>query len=274
MRLMDYHTHSSCSPDGENTITELAFAAVRAGLTELAVTDHYDIGGDESWSGYYDVTKYRAQLQDAREQLNAAHAADKLTLVSGVELGQGAHDPAKAQSLLDAYPYDFVIGSLHNLRGMKDFYFLPYENEAACYGLIQRYLDELLEIARMGRFDVLGHLTYPLRYMAGKHRLQVDFRPYEDRLRSLFTLLAQSGKGVEVNTSGLRGTLKKAMPDLWCLKLYRACGGEIVTVGSDAHTAGEVGVHVKDSYRLLQEAGFAHVCAFRQRKPDMIKISP
>jgi len=270
MRLMDYHTHSTCSPDAKHCIADLAQAAVIRGLSEICVTDHYDIDGIDGVGpdDTYDVREYAGQLEYAR-----ALVRDRLVLVSGVELGEAAHDPGKARALLDAYPYDFVLGSLHNLRGTDDFFALRYESVAACQPLIERYIQELIEMARRGDFDAVGHLTYPLRYMIGKYRLPVDFRPFEDGLRALFTLLAQSGKGLEVNTSGLRGALKDTMPDLWCLKLFRRCGGEIVTVGSDAHTIQDIGSHIADGYRLLSAAGFTHVASFRQRKPQMMHIS-
>ena len=43
MYLADYHTHSTCSDDGHNTMTEMAAAALSAGLHEICLTDHLDV---------------------------------------------------------------------------------------------------------------------------------------------------------------------------------------------------------------------------------------
>lgn len=42
MYLADYHVHSTCSPDGRQTMAQAAEAAVRQGLRELCITDHVD----------------------------------------------------------------------------------------------------------------------------------------------------------------------------------------------------------------------------------------
>lgn len=254
MYFADAHTHSHHSLDGRDDILLLAQGALRSGLSALCVTDHYD-----TWSDF-DPDAYWSEYKRARPLVS-----DPLDLLFGVELGEGHTASQRAEALLDAVPFDFVLGSLHCLRDKPDFHDLHYESVDQCRALIERYLDELLEMIAWGRFDVLGHLTYPLRYMAGRENIAVDFLFCEDRLRAIFRALIESDLGMEVNVSGLRRN-SFVMPDLHLLKLYRQCGGKIVTVGSDAHTAMDIGSHIVDGYALLREAGFSHVSVFRQRK--------
>jgi len=70
--------------------------------------------------------------------------------------------------------------------------------------------------------------------------------------------------GIELNVSGLDKPEQnyRAHPDLPLLKLYRDCGGGIITVGSDAHKAARVGANVQAGYALLRKAGFSHVSRF------------
>lgn len=264
MYLSDYHTHSACSPDGRDTAAALAGAGVEAGLAELAVTDHYDLDDEYGNEGTldYDAAAVRERLNEA-ERLYG----DRIRIRWGIELGEAAHAPERAEKALSACPFDFVIGSLHNLRGSPDFYLLDYRDEKENLRRFELYLDELIGLARLGGFDVLGHLGYPLRYMAENGAEPVDFRCYEEKLRALFKLLICGGRGIEINTSGLRGKLKDTMPPLWCLRLYRECGGEIVTVGSDAHRARHVGAGVREGYAMLAASGFSHVAGFEKRKP-------
>jgi histidinol-phosphatase (PHP family) len=269
MYLMDYHTHSDRSPDGYDRIIKLAGAGVAEGFSELAVTDHYDLDAEDGSEGTaeYDADGARAQLDEAN-----ARFGDTIRIKWGVELGEGVHAPDRAQKVLSSVPFDFVIGSVHNLRGLADFYCMKYNEAQDCYKSLDLYMDELTELAGQGFFDVLGHLSYPLRYMVGRDGYKVDFRRYEERLRVLFKTLAQTGRGIEINTSGLRGKLKETMPPLWCLRLFKECGGEIVTVGSDAHRAKDVGKGVREGYAMLLASGFGAVASFEQRKPMFHKI--
>ncbi|MDR3207210.1 MAG: PHP domain-containing protein [Oscillospiraceae bacterium] len=256
--LSDAHTHSSFSFDGKDTMSALADGAARAGLSVLTVTDHYDVYSRFTPADY--LAAYRAAAADGAVEL-----------LLGVELGEGHLDAAGSDALLDALPLDFVLGSCHYVEGQPDFYDIRCAELDECRRRVEGYLDELLRMIAWGRFHVLGHLTYPLRYMAGREGFPVDFSFCEDRVKAVFRALVESGKGIEVNVSGLRrGSF--AMPDLPLLELFRACGGEIVTVGSDAHNAGDVGAHIPDGYALLRAAGFASVALFRQGRPDFVRI--
>lgn len=270
MHLMDYHTHSNCSPDGNDTMAQLAQAAVQAGLRELAITDHFDLDEMDGTPGslQYDAKRIRAEFEAARAQYEG-----KLRLVYGVEIGEGPHEPERAARVLRENPFDFVIGSVHNMGGVADFYTLEYNNLEECYGYLDLYMDELMVMSRWDGFDSLGHLTYPLRYMVARGIANVDFTRYEEKLRAVFKSLAQNGRGMEVNTSGLRGSLKETLPPLWCLRLFKQCGGEIVTVGSDSHTTRDIGAGIREGYAVLEAAGFRYVAAFDKRRPVFYPIT-
>jgi histidinol-phosphatase (PHP family) len=87
-----------------------------------------------------------------------------------------------------------------------------------------------------------------------------------DALDALFTHLAQNGKGLEINTSTYaeRGY---CMPDLDMLTRYRELGGEIVTIGSDAHRAQRIGAHYDAARDLIRAAGLGYVCTYTDHKP-------
>ena len=87
--------------------------------------------------------------------------------------------------------------------------------------------------------------------------------PYEEQLRALFQALIQSGRGIELNTTQGH-TVEEWTP---VLQLYRSCGGEIITLGSDAHRSGQTGAGFPDAYALLKSLGFRWHCTYRNRKP-------
>lgn len=265
MPLMDCHTHTLASFDAECSGPQLARAAAAAGLSALCFTDHYDLNTPEE--AQYDPPLSRCQATLAQQEMGT-----RLEIGWGVELGQGHHFPDRAQAALDRWDYDFVIGSVHHVRDKPDFYFLSYSTEQACAALLTQYFDELLELARLGTFDVLGHLTYPLRYMK-RAGFFPDLTPFTDRITALFRLLAETGRGIEVNTSGLSpGDLGETLPPLSLLRLYRDCGGELVTVGSDSHIPQNCGSHIAHGQALLRQAGFRYICWYRRRVPRFFPL--
>ena len=106
---------------------------------------------------------------------------------------------------------------------------------------------------------MLAHLIYPLRYM----QAPVTLNRYQDAIRAILRTAVEKGRGMEVNTC--RGcTLEEWRP---ILALYRDCGGELVTVGSDAHTPADVGKGVRAACALLRECGFRRVCTYEKHQP-------
>ena len=98
---------------------------------------------------------------------------------------------------------DFVIASLHELKNKPYFYFLDYRTEDVPK-LLEQYFSELLTLCQWGKFDVLGHMTYPLRYIEGEAGIPVDLSAYEEQIHECLQALVNNGCGLELNTSGLR----------------------------------------------------------------------
>ncbi len=266
MYLCDYHIHSTVSFDGKDTITALAKSAAEAGLSEICVTDHCDIDTISFGKLAYDYALYAGELEKARRELGK-----RIKLRAGVELGQPLFDAALTEKVL-SNPYDFVIGSVHADREGDDYYFKSYESAEQCLAILEDYLEHVRETCARVSFSVLGHLTYPLRYMRGRGGISVDFSPFFAELRGIFRLLVDRGIGIEVNCSGLFSDLGETLPPPALLRLYRECGGEIITVGSDAHTASGVGRGVREGMKLLSEAGFRYFTVFEAMTPRMVSI--
>lgn len=271
MRLMDSHTHTSASADASSPLIEMAEAAIKSGIDILSVTDHCDIGFEEE-IGKIDskcLSKWQPSLAQYREVSPLLEG--KIELLMGIELAYIDLSPELAREITATPELDFVIGSVHALKDGRDFYILNFHSMEQCIDLARRYVEENINIAKIGCFDVLAHLGYINRYMK-KAGFYIDLTMFEDRLRALLTLLIESGKGIEVNTSGLRQGLGSTFPDKKMLKLYRDCGGELVTIGSDAHRPQDVGANIPDGLELLRELGFKYVSVFRERKPSFIPI--
>lgn len=264
MYLTDYHTHSLLSPDSSAPLDAMAKAAAEAGLSEFCVTDHYDLVNEQgARNPAYDWTPALRQHNET-----ARRFADRLKLRLGLELGSAIVDPADAAALLDQPELDFVIGSLHNLSlssGGGDFYFVDYSTPEACHAALDDYFTSMESLAAQpALYDVLGHIIYPLRYMPNP----VPLDRYMERIDEILKTAVSAGRGMELNT--YRGkTVEDWRP---ILSLYRARGGEIITVGSDAHVPASMGGGVPEAYALLSSLGFRYVSVYQRRKPSFIKL--
>lgn len=243
LKYYDLHTHSRYSFDGDKTpageIDAMAKAAISAGLRGIAVTDHCDIDGVlDGYYPKYDKEEIRRDVFAAKEKY-----AGKLGILYGIELGQPHAKPEEARRLLDECRFEYVLGSLHNLRGVPDFSFFHYgkmEPEVIDH-FIGRAVDELCEIARFPGITTMAHITYPARYMR-QDGVKYDFLKFEKKWRELFHIMIENGLNLEINTSGLRKPNDgKTMPESDLIALYKDQGGKRFTLGSDAHTSGDIG---------------------------------
>ncbi len=278
MYLADYHTHSKYSFDGYEELDTMCQQAIRAGLSEIAVTDHMDIYTSLRYGVMvnYDATCGRPYVMEVRklyEELAQVRDryAGRLKVKLGTELGQPQVNPGTAREFLSDFPLDFVIGSVHNLENDLDVYYYDFEKVDG-EALFDHYLDWLQEMADSCDFDVMGHITYPLRYLFERTGKRIELAPYEGKLCHLFRTLVQSGRGIELNVSGLGKEMKETMPPFSLLKLYRECGGEIVTIGSDAHRAEQIGMFQTEGQQMLREAGFRYLTLYSSRKPEFTAL--
>lgn len=268
MYLADYHTHTCCSFDSEAPLLDEAEQAIRIGLRELCTTDHCDLINEKGQRVYdLDWAPILEQYGQVRERMKG-----RLEVKLGLELGCAPTDPECARKILAGAPLDFVIGSIHNLsmdQGGDDFYYVKYETAEDCYRTLDNYFDSMEKLTKFPElYDVLGHIIYPLRYMKKVEGPAITLDRYEDVLRSIFTCAVQTGRGMEVNTYCGR-TIGEWLP---VLKLYRACGGEILTVGSDAHVAENIGKGAREALQLMQETGFRYQTVYQGRVPQFIKL--
>lgn len=264
MYLADYHTHSRISSDGRVPMREMAEAAIAVGMQEICFTDHV---APVYWGDLRPRDTFPWEALQAEFDLAKSTVGDRITMRLGVELGDMTRNFEAAGRLRANMPkLDFIIGSLHTMTeayGCVDLSrFLP-KTEAEVREGLQVYLDQLREIVEWGQFSVLGHLTLPLRYLNEEQGFRVTFDAFEEEIRWLFRMLIRQGVGIEVNTN--RGNTP--LPDAKWLGIYRELGGEIITLGSDAHTTGYVGCGIREGQRLLRECGFRHFCTFEKLRP-------
>lgn len=268
----DSHTHSTCSPDGHSTPAEMLKKADETGLFAYTLSDHCECQK-------YDE-RYRESAKIARGQMRdiAENVPHGVKFYMGIELGQPNHNLAAADEIADDATYDFILGSLHNLRNREDFYYFQrakhgedIDDEKLTDYILSEYLKELLEVVEWGRFDSLAHITYPLRYLfpAGS---RPNYHNQQGQVEQVLAELIKKDKALELNTSRLWRADEVILPDLEIFKLYRSMGGRLVTVGSDAHCTDDLAKGIDMGLDLLKEAGFNEFAVYEKHTPVILPI--
>ena len=268
MILCDVHTHSLHSFDAESSVDEMCRTAIERGLTYLAVTDHceaeYICCGEDCEFGSFDrqIPQSIASIHEAQQKYGA-----QLKLLCGLELGEPMHDPEQTAHALAYGDFDFILASVHNLRGRDDFYFMDFK-QVNVNEILREYFDELAETAAFPYFDSLSHLTYPLRYIAEREGYYPDLLPFEEQIERIFNIMNQ--KALEINVSGLFKPINRTLPDANLVKKFHDMGGRYITLGTDAHCAVMVGKGIKEGIKVAKQAGFTHYTVFEKHQPKLI----
>lgn len=268
--LTDCHLHTSFSSDSQTPMEEMTRQALRMGLSHLCITEHLDMDFPvhpvDQLTFDLDTDAYFKEFCSLREKY-----ADSIRLLFGVELGLQPHLASSLTDYVHHYPFDFVIGSSHLCHGRDPYYAAFYEgrSEKEAY---REYFDSILEnILACEDYDVYGHLDYVVRYGPNKDS-HYSYEKYRDILDTILQELIQKGKGIEINTGGLKYGLKDLHPSIEILKRYRKLGGEIVTIGSDAHKPENIGAFFARAEETLKSCGFNYYTIFQNRKPEFIRL--
>lgn len=266
--IIDLHTHTDNSFDGHHSTMFLCETACMKGIRALAFTDHLEM--DAFYRDNFDRTAIQAYFEVAKAK---SAFSGKLIICNGAELGQAVYDLPVTEKLLSTMNYDIVIGSIHNLPNVQDFYYMDFSDESIdYYALLDDYFNWELKLAQWGGFDTLAHLTYPLRYIVGNYGKPVDMTRYSEIIDEILVTLIRSGKSLEINTAGLRQPIGVTSPDESIVRRYKQLGGEMITVGSDAHFAEHLGAGIEQGYELALRCGFDKIALYQNRTPTLVPI--
>ncbi len=281
MILADYHLHSSHSEDSEIPMEEQIEAGIKAGLKYMCFTEHMDkdwpeeavpkegedaSGAEDLKAFEVDTDAYYEHYLECREKYK-----DRVDLRFGVEYGFQPHLGLHNTEYVSRYPFDFVIGSQHLMDGIDVYYPETFDNipEKEAY---HRYFECILEsICIFDGYDVFGHLDYIVRYGPNKNKYY-SYKDHAEVLDEILSQLIKRGKGIEINTAGYRALGNEPNPCRDILRRYHELGGEIITVGSDAHNPGSVAYDFSRAESLLKELGYTHYCIFKDRHPEFLGL--
>ena len=264
--LCDFHLHTCFSGDSDTPPARQIEQAIALGMKQICVTDHHDYGVQTQCDFRLDLDAYFPAMERLRQQYQ-----DQIRIEIGVELGLQCRVGAYLEELAGRYPFDFIIGSSHFIDGQDPYYpeYFQGRSEADAY---RRFFESSLKrVQTLDCFDSYGHLDYVVRYGPARNQ-NYSYEAYQDLIDPILKTLIEKGKGLECNTGGLRYGLGHPNPCEDILRRYRQLGGEILTIGSDAHSPEQVGYGFQTASRLLAACGFRYYTVFHRRKPEFLPL--
>lgn len=263
----DFHLHSDFSGDSDTPAKAMAERALELGIAGMCFTEHedpYAPGSEIDFS--VDFDRYFPHMQKLREEYR-----DRLNIGIGMEFGLAPHLVSTLDTLTEKYEFDFIIASLHFVGGADPYYpaFFEGRDERDCY--IQFFEEELQALKCFKNFDTLGHMDYVVRYGPNRNQFY-SYDAYAEYIDPILKYLIENGKCLEVNTGGLKYGLGQPNPCTGVLKRYRELGGELITIGSDAHAPQHLCFDFEKAEAILKELGFRYYTVFEKRTAQQVLL--
>jgi len=262
--LVDYHIHTKLCGHARGEPEQYVREAIRKGLKEIGFADHMPmlrIRDEHLTMKPEELPLYVGMVRDLQESV------DELTIRLGIEMDYIPGQMDEIWEAAEPYDFDYVYGAVHYLDGW-DFgdsrTLSRYQGEDPD-AMYERYFDLFCEAVERGGFDVMAHPD-----LVKKHGARTSL-PVNRMYDAAADALARADVAIEVNSSGLRKRIVELYPTLDFLSTC-ASRGVAVTLGSDAHSPGQVGMDFDLSLRHLARAGVAEIASFSARARTMLPL--
>ena len=277
--LTDVHTHTSFSPDGEDTMEAMLSAAHAIGMAYYGVSEHFDfdvlVNDIQMFDHPYRYTPVADYFQHGRK-LQAEYEGKMHVLIGG-EFGYTDTPRAHElyQQLYDTYAPDFVVNSIHTLLCGDYCREKPFfradgsvrdkdEVYEEYFALVRRSIDVAYP------YDILGHLGYCTRYAPYEDR-SARWKDYSAAIDVILKALIEKGKILEVNSSNKLG-VSLMLPDTDILERYYELGGRKLSFASDAHFVSRIGENREKIVDILKSIGFDYITVPMRGKHVKVEI--
>lgn len=243
--MLDMHVHLTGHEDrlatAEN-IREFLEQARRMGIKQIGFADH----------DYYYKELNLPLIREVAEEY------PDLKVAIGLEVDYRPEDETKIRILLEKFPFDFVIGSVHEMNGW--IFDLPGEEATHRVKdpdkMYREYFEWVEMAAASNLFTTIGH--FDLIKLFG-------VRPDTDILKlaeAALDRIQEKGLVLELNTAGRYKPVGEYYPEVKVIEEIKRRGIPM-TLGSDAHRAEQVGRDLASAAQLLKDLGIKEIVGFK-----------
>ena len=263
--MIDYHLHTRLCKHAGGSVEEYVEAAIERGISEIAFTDHIPLPAQFDQAHRMEPEQLDTYVNWVRQ---AGDKYQDITIRLGIEADYYRGFERYTEDLLKRYDFDVVIMSVHFLRHWpQGNWIFNYDFAGKSIDAVYTdYIDTLIEGIHTGLFDILGHTD--LIKKAGDSL--IDKVP--EATSRLLESISQSAMTIEINTSGYRKAAGESFPGLDWLPLLKQHNIPI-TVGSDAHSAEQVGLHFPLVYKEIRQQGFETLSTYEKRRRKAVRLN-
>jgi len=247
----------------------MILSAMARGLSAVCFTEHmdYDYPVQEDGIDFIaDVDSYEAALFRLRDKY-----AGKIEILYGIECGMMPYLAPRYETLVNSHAFDFVICSSHLIHGIDPYYPVYFKDKTEFEAYSGYFKTIPQNIKAFTNFDTYGHIDYVVRYGPDQNR-NYSYKKYQEYLEPVLRTIIDSGKALEVNTGGYKKGLGQPHPQEDVLRAFKAMGGELITIGSDAHAPEHIAYGFNETCDILKNTGFRYYAVYKNRKPEMIRL--
>lgn len=260
--LYESHCHTPLCKHAFGEPDEYAAVALARGFKGITFTCHCPMPGGFSANvrmapGQFD--DYVAMIAATRDAF-----AGRLDVRLGLESDFYPGVEPWLEKLHARAPLSHVLGSIH--YQVSDYRKLFYTGDVVSYQKL--YFEHLALSAESGLFDTLAHPDL----IKNESPADWDFARIRPHLERALDRIAATGVAMELNTSGVQKALPEMNPSPSQLAMMWERGIPVV-IGADAHVPERVGDDYPTALRLLQQAGYAEVSYFLDRKRQTVSIA-
>lgn len=254
MELITTHTHTNFCGHAKDSVEDMAAAAARAGITTMAVTEHYPLTPRFDMGGYISMPADRVDEYCTEvNRVRALHPSMEMLL--GTELDYLGDDEDRDLHPADFDRFDIVLGSVHYVDGWA--FDDPDKRDrwdvVGADDIWKRYFELWCDaVSSKGPYTVMSHPDLVKKF---DYWPSFDPQPLYDRAAEA---AAASNRMIELNTSGAFYACHEVFPGPTLLEAFCRAGVPC-TIGTDAHEVANVARGIEDAYASLYTAGYREV---------------
>lgn len=273
----DYHMHFEYGSYDLDWVQGFFDSAKARGIDEIGISEHshgftefkelyYDeLILDDSVTGIYQKkwlckNKFKYSLDDYFKFMDMLKGKG-YPVKTGIEICNFKNQ-AEVKKIIEKYPFDYVIGSIHYLRGWGyDFADIKSEwQNHSLKDIYTWYAEEVENICASGLYDIMGH---PFNIRLFKFLPDFDVTPILERVAKA---LKKANMAVDINTGTLyRYPIAEISPYPDFLKVAKTYNLPIIT-SSDAHQPEDCGRYIDKAIEYAKQYGYTESLTFNQRK--------
>jgi histidinol-phosphatase (PHP family) len=256
--MIDSHIHTEFSSDSQMKLQHVLEHSKKTDIG-MTITEHLDLKFPTGTGFNFDIDKY---FNDYEKYRNS-------NLMLGIEIGMQQICLAENREIAEKYPFDYIIGSIHVAKGEDIFNAKFYEGKTKKEAFEQYFLSMVDCVKQYDFIDSLGHIDYISRYATFQDK-EIHYHEFNEYIDEVLRAVLMNEKVMELNTKRLND--KEAYNNLINIyKAYKQIGGKYVTIGSDAHTAEDIGKNFVLANRICEICSLKPVY-FKNRKMEYISI--